>query len=72
MTELDRVNGWNVTPDVMVRTARAARQALEDGADGVVITHGTDTTEETLYLVDLGRRHRPGWDRRGLCHAVGR
>ncbi len=53
VTELDRVNGWNVTPDVMVRTARAAREALEEGVDGVVITHGTDTTEETLYLVDL-------------------
>lgn len=53
VTELDRVNGWNVTPDVMVRAARTARTALEDGVDGVVITHGTDTTEETLYLVDL-------------------
>ena len=54
VTEIDRVNGWNVTPEVMVATARAARQALVDeGVDGVVITHGTDTTEETLYLVDL-------------------
>lgn len=52
--ELDRVNGWNVTPQVMERTARAARRALtEDDVDGVVVTHGTDTVEETLYLVDL-------------------
>lgn len=52
--EIDRVNGWNVTPDVMRRVADAARTALvDDGVDGVVVTHGTDTTEETLYLVDL-------------------
>lgn len=52
--EIDRVNGWNVTPEVMLRVAERARAALVDGSvDGVVITHGTDTTEETLYLVDL-------------------
>lgn len=52
--ELAQVNGWNVTPDVMLRVADRARAALQDdGVDGVVVTHGTDTTEETLYLVDL-------------------
>jgi len=51
--EIDRVNGWNVTPATMVRVAERARAALEEGADGVVVTHGTDTIEETLYLTDL-------------------
>jgi L-asparaginase len=37
-----------------VAVARAARRALvDDGVDGVVVTHGTDTVEETLYLTDL-------------------
>jgi L-asparaginase len=52
--EIDRVNGWNVTPATMLRVAERARAALrDDGVDGVVVTHGTDTIEETLYLVDL-------------------
>lgn len=52
--EIDRVNGWNISPETMVRVARAARRALaDDGVDGVVVTHGTDTVEETLYLTDL-------------------
>lgn len=54
VVEIDRVNSWNVTPAMMVRIAEAARTALlNDGARGVVVTHGTDTLEETLYLVDL-------------------
>lgn len=52
--EIDRVNGWNVTPATMLRVAERARAALcEQGAAGVLVTHGTDTIEETLYLVDL-------------------
>lgn len=52
--EVARVNSWNLTPDHMAQVARRARTALlEDGVDGVVVTHGTDTVEETAYLTDL-------------------
>ncbi|MEW6636747.1 MAG: asparaginase, partial [Actinomycetota bacterium] len=49
-----RVGGYLMKPDDMLEIARRVRATLEDGSvSGVVITHGTDTMEETAYLVDL-------------------
>jgi L-asparaginase len=41
--------GWN---DVVALAARV-RELVVDGVDGIVLTQGTDTLEETAYLLDL-------------------
>jgi L-asparaginase len=47
--EVAHVNGWNVTPATMLEVARRASA----GGGPVVVTHGTDTLEETAFFCDL-------------------
>ena len=42
-----------ITLDHMLEVARAIDAAINEGTDGVVVTHGTATLEETAYFVDL-------------------
>jgi L-asparaginase len=47
--EVAHVNGWNMTPATMLDVARRAAAVGE----AVVVTHGTDTVEETAFFCDL-------------------
>jgi L-asparaginase len=52
------MSSWDLTPAAMLEIARRVDDLLADH-DGVVVTHGTDTLEETAALLSFAVR-RPG------------
>lgn len=43
----------HITPEHMLKIKKSIQEAYQNGIDSVVITHGTDTLEETAYFLDL-------------------
>ena len=53
VVEFSNVPSGHVIPEMMLDLAKLADRYANAGADGIVITHGTDTMEETAYVLSL-------------------
>ncbi len=51
--EICRVGSSQITLDILKTIRAQVEESFAGGSSGVVITHGTDSLEETAYLLDL-------------------
>jgi L-asparaginase len=51
--EFKRLSSGGITPADWLELSRSLQRQLGDGLDGAVVTHGTNTLEETAYFLHL-------------------
>src|SRR6185295_5102668 len=51
--QIANIGSQNMNHDVWLKLASRVNAVLKDDFDGVVVTHGTDTLEETAYFLSL-------------------
>lgn len=51
--EVKSIDSSEMTLEDLRDIAKAIQNVLDEGVDGIVLTHGTDTMEETAYMMDL-------------------
>ena len=52
--QISNIGSQNMTPKIWLKLAKRINEIFaHDKADGIVITHGTDTQEETAYFLSL-------------------